>query len=180
MRKRSATTPANIAARVNKVLATGDTTPSTTEAERIDYALAKQVPAMERGFTIQTSYGDLRIDAEDAVVFVAVVGDLLQSKLDGTDKSATVKAAVIAPAASLRSALTTITSIGHLVENHTADLCATLELLADSLPAGSSAQRVARVCLDMAIQHEGTHESILSDLSADINAAASQAEVSHE
>ena len=38
----------------------------STEQERISYALAKQVPAMARGFTISTSYGDIQIDAEDA------------------------------------------------------------------------------------------------------------------
>ena len=36
----------------------------STEQERISYALAKQVPAMARGFTISTSYGDIRIDPD--------------------------------------------------------------------------------------------------------------------
>ncbi|MCG5073044.1 hypothetical protein [Paraburkholderia tagetis] len=51
------------------------------EIDRIGYALAKQVPAMERGFTIQTSYGDLHIDAEDAPRFVALAHSILQKQL---------------------------------------------------------------------------------------------------
>lgn len=33
------------------------------ETEEIDYALAKQVPDMNRGFTIATSYGDITVPA---------------------------------------------------------------------------------------------------------------------
>ncbi|KWE77265.1 hypothetical protein WL78_00445 [Burkholderia ubonensis] len=52
---------------------------NTVDALR--YALAKQVPAMERGFTIQTSYGDLVIDAEDAGRFAALARVILGDKL---------------------------------------------------------------------------------------------------
>ncbi|KHK58137.1 hypothetical protein PI86_11030 [Burkholderia sp. A9] len=52
-----------------------------TEAEAIGYALAKQVPDMERGFTIQTSYGNIEIGAEDAGQVAALVRKILQRKL---------------------------------------------------------------------------------------------------
>ena len=57
------------------------TTPSA-EVERIRYALAKQVPAMECGFTIQTSYGELRIEANDAPRFAALARTTLQKQLN--------------------------------------------------------------------------------------------------
>ncbi|MGF6610634.1 hypothetical protein OKW45_005556 [Paraburkholderia sp. WSM4175] len=57
------------------------------EIDRIGYALAKQVPDMERGFTIQTSYGELRIDAEDAPRFVALARNLLQKQLKRAEVS---------------------------------------------------------------------------------------------
>ena len=53
----------------------------STEQERISYALAKQVPAMERGFTISTSYGDIQFDAEDAEAFQRLAKRMLTQKL---------------------------------------------------------------------------------------------------
>ncbi|HDR9500112.1 TPA: hypothetical protein QDC06_003371 [Burkholderia cepacia] len=50
----------------------------------LHYALAKQVPAMERGFTILTSYGELAIDSEDAGRFVALARMILTCKVDGS------------------------------------------------------------------------------------------------
>ncbi|MGX5875330.1 hypothetical protein MJ547_16190, partial [Burkholderia gladioli] len=55
----------------------------TRDVEALRYALAKQVPAMERGFTIQTSYGELAIDAEDAGRFVALARMILTRKVEG-------------------------------------------------------------------------------------------------
>lgn len=55
-------------------------TMTSADLDRIAYTLAKQVPAMERGFTIQTSYGDLVIDAEDAPCFVALARETLQQR----------------------------------------------------------------------------------------------------
>ena len=52
-----------------------------TEQDNLSYALAKQVPAMERGFTISTSYGDLWIDDGDAALFQRVAKRLLTQKL---------------------------------------------------------------------------------------------------
>ncbi|HCL3825566.1 hypothetical protein JQS64_28665 [Pseudomonas aeruginosa] len=48
----------------------------------IEYALAKQVPDMARGFTIATSYGELHVSAVDAPVVMKVVRDLLESELE--------------------------------------------------------------------------------------------------
>ena len=53
----------------------------STEQERISYALAKQVPAMERGFTISTSYGDIQIAADDAEAFQRLANRMLYLKL---------------------------------------------------------------------------------------------------
>ena len=41
----------------------------STVTDPLSYALAKQVPAMERGFTISTSYGDIEVAAEGNDVF---------------------------------------------------------------------------------------------------------------
>ena len=54
---------------------------STISIESLRYALAKQVPAMERGFTIHTSYGDIEIDAEDAGRLAELTRTILLSKL---------------------------------------------------------------------------------------------------
>ncbi|MCY1529090.1 hypothetical protein D9M68_642180 [compost metagenome] len=45
------------------------------------YALAKQVPDMERGFSIHTNYGDIQIDAEDAPKIIDAVRKLLERQL---------------------------------------------------------------------------------------------------
>ena len=53
----------------------------TTERDCLGYALAKQVPDMERGFTISTNYGDIWIDAEDAEPLQRQVKLMLIQKL---------------------------------------------------------------------------------------------------
>lgn len=53
----------------------------STEQDRLSYALAKQVPAMERGFTLSTSYGDIEIDADDAEPFQRLAKRMLIEKL---------------------------------------------------------------------------------------------------
>ncbi|KVQ01856.1 hypothetical protein WJ96_33225 [Burkholderia ubonensis] len=52
---------------------------NTVDALR--YALAKQVPAMERGFTIQTNYGSIEIAAEDAERVASIVRSILLDNL---------------------------------------------------------------------------------------------------
>ena len=51
------------------------------DPDSIRYALAKQVPDMLRGFTIQTSYGDIAIGVEDAECVARVVRAILQKQL---------------------------------------------------------------------------------------------------
>ncbi|KVM66034.1 hypothetical protein WM11_31525 [Burkholderia ubonensis] len=59
----------------------------TDAIDALRYALAKQVPAMERGFTIQTNYGEFRIDAEDADRFAALARIILGNKLSAMEVS---------------------------------------------------------------------------------------------
>lgn len=59
----------------------------TAEHERLSYALAKQVPDMERGFSIATSYGEVVIDADDAAVIAEAVRAVLRRKLGSLDAS---------------------------------------------------------------------------------------------
>ncbi len=56
----------------------------------LSYALAKQVPAMERGFTIATSYGDIEIDAEDAAKVADVVRVIVARQLSALMSAAEV------------------------------------------------------------------------------------------
>ncbi|MDH6146090.1 MULTISPECIES: hypothetical protein [Paraburkholderia] len=58
---------------------------TTREQDDLSYALAKQVPDMERGFAISTRYGDLPIDGDDAVQVAALVERLLRKKLRRID-----------------------------------------------------------------------------------------------
>ena len=53
----------------------------STVTAPLSYALAKQVPAMERGFTISTSYGDIEVAAEDADPFRRMAYLLVVNKL---------------------------------------------------------------------------------------------------
>ena len=53
----------------------------STVTDTLSYALAKQVPAMERGFTISTSYGDIEVAAEDAEAFQRLAKLMLNQKL---------------------------------------------------------------------------------------------------
>lgn len=56
--------------------------PANPEIDRLDYALSKHVVDMERcGFTILTTYGALRIDAEDAPRVAQAVRAVLKSQL---------------------------------------------------------------------------------------------------
>jgi len=47
----------------------------------ITYALSKQIPDMERGFTISTSYGDLVVEAHEAAAFVEAANLLMFQRL---------------------------------------------------------------------------------------------------
>jgi hypothetical protein len=55
----------------------------------LSYTLSKQVPAMERGFTIATSYGDIVIEAGAlAESLAAIVKHELQCRMQGTEPAA--------------------------------------------------------------------------------------------
>lgn len=47
----------------------------------IHYAQAWQVPDMRRGFTIQTSYGEIVVSADEAAPFAALTETLLAGRL---------------------------------------------------------------------------------------------------
>ncbi|MBB2918301.1 hypothetical protein [Cupriavidus alkaliphilus] len=68
--------------------------------DNIRYAIAKQLPDMERGFTIHTNYGDLVIEQEDAAAFVALTGKVLRRKLARLEAGQGTKPARTAGAAS--------------------------------------------------------------------------------
>lgn len=51
------------------------------DKDDLEYALAKQVPSMERGFEIATSYGTFTIEAEDSDRVIKAVKKTLERKL---------------------------------------------------------------------------------------------------
>lgn len=51
-----------------------------TEME-IHYSLAKRIPAMSQGFSIETSYGCIQVDAEDAAQIIKATEAMLNKKL---------------------------------------------------------------------------------------------------
>ncbi|MDR3055177.1 MAG: hypothetical protein LBU53_07225 [Zoogloeaceae bacterium] len=52
----------------------------------ICYTLCKQIPDMQRGFTVHTSYGDIEVEPKDAKVFAATMKQLFDNKLKGLKK----------------------------------------------------------------------------------------------
>lgn len=50
-------------------------------ADDLEYSLAKRVPDMARGFVIETSYGRIVIEADDAPKIVRAVRTALQREL---------------------------------------------------------------------------------------------------
>jgi hypothetical protein len=52
----------------------------------LKYALAKQVPSMDRGFEISTSYGTFTIDAEDSAQIIKALTKTLERKLAKLNK----------------------------------------------------------------------------------------------
>lgn len=55
-------------------------TPS--DENKIRYALAKQIPCLSDGFSIETNYGVIEIEAGDAEHVAAVIEELFKSKLE--------------------------------------------------------------------------------------------------
>lgn len=51
------------------------------ESDRIEYALAKQVTDMARGFAIETNYGMIEISSAQAEPIIKAVREALQKEL---------------------------------------------------------------------------------------------------
>jgi hypothetical protein len=58
----------------------------STEEERVRYALAKQVPAMQTEVMLHTCYGGFTLHEEDAARVAAVVEKIMQKKLKQLEK----------------------------------------------------------------------------------------------
>lgn len=56
-------------------------TQTDIEAAKLDYALAKQIPAMEKGFTLSTSYGDIEIAPDEATAFIRAARLVISRRL---------------------------------------------------------------------------------------------------
>lgn len=59
------------------------------EALALRYALLKQVPDMQRGAIIETSYGRITLDAGDSIRVAALVHKLIKRKLEKMQKKVT-------------------------------------------------------------------------------------------
>lgn len=55
--------------------------------DNLAYSLAKRVPAMERDFTIETNYGPIQFDGEEAKAVITAVRKLLERKLKAAEKA---------------------------------------------------------------------------------------------
>ena len=60
---------------------TGEIRQPTQATLELSYTLSKQIPDMARGFVIQTGYGDIVIDADDAQPFIGAVTKVINRKL---------------------------------------------------------------------------------------------------
>lgn len=52
----------------------------------LKYALAKQLPSMERGFEVATSYGTFTIEAEDSAPVIKALTRMMERKLAKLEK----------------------------------------------------------------------------------------------
>lgn len=57
------------------------------QTENLAYSLAKRVPAMERDFTIETNYGPIQFDGDEARAVITAVRKLLERKLKAAEKA---------------------------------------------------------------------------------------------
>lgn len=53
---------------------------------QLEYALAKQVPDMERGFLIVTNYGDIKITSYDAKRFKTLTEKIIKAQIAALQK----------------------------------------------------------------------------------------------
>lgn len=49
--------------------------------DNLEYSLCKRVVSMERGFSIETDYGRIEVDAEDAKAIITATRKMLERKL---------------------------------------------------------------------------------------------------
>lgn len=57
------------------------------DKDDLKYALAKQLPSMERGFEVATSYGTFSIDAEDSAPVIKALTKILERNLAKLEKA---------------------------------------------------------------------------------------------
>lgn len=55
--------------------------------EQLYYTLAKRVPQMERGFTIETNYGPIQFYGDEAKSVITAVRKLLERQLKAAEKA---------------------------------------------------------------------------------------------
>jgi len=60
----------------------------SASTDKLHYALAKIAPDMERGFTIQTAYGEFRIEDGEAKLFIRLLEKVIERRLKAAVKQA--------------------------------------------------------------------------------------------
>ncbi|MFA6971670.1 MAG: hypothetical protein WC208_09755 [Gallionella sp.] len=55
--------------------------------ENLGYSLSKRVPAMESGFSIETNYGPISFEEDEAKSVITAVRKLLERKLKAAEKA---------------------------------------------------------------------------------------------
>lgn len=56
------------------------------QTDKISYALSKQVADMDSGFSIQTNYGEISVDAAEGAAIINATRKLLERKLAKAQK----------------------------------------------------------------------------------------------
>lgn len=57
----------------------------------VTYSLARHIPDMARGFTIQTHYGDLVVAADEAPAFIRLTEKALKRRLAQLERAETLR-----------------------------------------------------------------------------------------
>lgn len=57
------------------------------DKDDLKYALAKQLPSMERGFEVATAYGTFSIDADDSAPVIKTLTKILERNLAKLEKA---------------------------------------------------------------------------------------------
>lgn len=64
----------------------------SNQIDHINYALAKQIPNMERGFSIGTNYGHIFVDEEEAASFIKLAQKMMEKRLKRAEKAQGISA----------------------------------------------------------------------------------------